>query len=101
MEISLTIKNTDGKTVSTSIKITDNEKMQIFVKTLQGNKFALQVEPSETICNIKTMIKDKKGFPTDQQRLIYAGRELQDDRTLSYYKIQKNYTLYLVLRQQG
>ncbi|PKU61812.1 Ubiquitin [Dendrobium catenatum] len=99
MEISLMIKTADGKKVTTSIKIVDNdEKIQIFVKPLNGDKFILHVEPSETISNIKVMIKEKQGINTDEQRLVYAGKELKDDRTLAYYNIQKDNTIYLIVR---
>ncbi|PKU61813.1 Ubiquitin [Dendrobium catenatum] len=102
MEISLMIKTADGKKVTTSIKIVDNdEKMQIFVKPLNGNKFILQVEPSETISNMKVMIKEKQGINTDEQRLVYAEKELKDERTLAYYNIQKDNTIYLIVRLQG
>ncbi|KAL3879515.1 hypothetical protein ACJMK2_031926 [Sinanodonta woodiana] len=73
-------------------------KMHIIVKMQTGKNIFLEVKPSDTIANVKTKIEAKKSFPRDQQRLIFGGKFLEDEKSLCHYRIEPDYTLHLILR---
>ena len=75
--------------------------MQLFIKTLTGKTMTVNVEGTDTVAVLKSKLTEREGIPADQQRLVFAGKNLEDDRVLSEYNIQKESTINLLLRLRG
>jgi ubiquitin len=75
--------------------------IQVHVKTLQGNTITIDVSKEDTIASLKDKIQEKQGIPSDQQRLIFNGKQLEDDKTMNDYNIEDSANIHLVLRLRG
>ncbi|OAG12331.1 ubiquitin-like protein [Paraphaeosphaeria sporulosa] len=75
--------------------------MQIFVKTVNGKTITVTCHPFDLIAEVKLDVERKEGIPRDQQRLIWAGKQLEDDHSLESYGILEESTLNQMLRLRG
>ena len=75
--------------------------MRIYLKTLTGHVYDFEVDPNETIYDLKQKIQEKVGIPPDQQRLAYAGKQLEEDKTFLDYNIPNDSNIHMVLRLRG
>ena len=83
------------------IKFEERNSYKIYIKSLTGTTTIVKVEPSDSIKYLKYIIQLKNEIPANQLKLIFAGKELEDKRTISDYNIQKEYTLHIILRLRG
>ena len=89
------------KSTTKAVKKTTGNEIEVFVKTLNSETLACNVDPNETIEDLKNVIRDMRGIPSDQQRMIFSGKQLEDGRLLSDYGIHNGSVLHLVPRLRG
>jgi ubiquitin len=75
--------------------------MQIFVRTITGKNLTLEVDPTDSVKALKEKIQEKEAIPESQQRLIFAGKQLADERTMADYNVQNSAQISLMLRLVG
>lgn len=100
--IQLATRNpTQRETRHQAARATDNTEVQIFVKNLKGGSIPIMVSPSEAVESVFAKVQERTGIPPSEQRLLFAGKQLQPGRIVADYDIQKESTLHLVLRLRG
>ncbi|XP_016098462.1 NEDD8 isoform X2 [Sinocyclocheilus grahami] len=71
------------------------------LETLTGKEIEIDIEPTDKVERIKERVEEKEGIPPQQQRLIYSGKQMNDEKTAADYKIQGGSVLHLVLALRG
>jgi len=96
------VKTLTGKEIEIDIEPTDRvEKMLIKVKTLTGKEIEIDIEPTDRVERIKERVEEKEGIPPQQQRLIFSGKQMNDEKTAADYKVSGGSVLHLVLALRG
>ncbi|GFE55063.1 ubiquitin [Babesia ovis] len=94
-------ESVDYDNAKIDVMVTLRGGMRVQVQTMMGQKLEVEVDPNETVLEFKKKLSKKQKLPVDQQRIIYEGKMLQDNKTLADYNIKNNSVIHMVLRLRG